>query len=170
MIQKQKLRVPWLLSCNEVVRGSLAHINRRQHGPKAVGHQCCGRRGAASRGVILVQSRGEDPLTPISSTAVLENKGFWEQALQRPWIPVKDASWLVNLDRVLRKVTMWHQLRTLLGLVWILVPTLAASVSFWASMNCGFLIRHQDSLYLSENVMNFKQNQLGKSSSVVLWI
>ena len=38
MIQKQKLRVPWLLPCNEVVRASLmAHINRHQHGPKAVG-------------------------------------------------------------------------------------------------------------------------------------
>ena len=37
-------------------------------------------------------------------------------------------------------------------------------------VNCGFLIRHQDNLYLSENIMNFKQNQLAKSSSVVVGI
>jgi len=132
------------------IRASLvAHINRRQFGLKAMGCQCCGRRGAASRGVILVQRQGEDPLTPICSTAVLKNKGFWEQALQRPWIPVKETSWLGNLDRVLRKVTMWHQLRTLLGLVWILVPTLAASVSLGKFLNLWTVVSSSDTRTIS---------------------
>ena len=58
MIQKQKLRVPWLLSCNEVVQASLVvHINRRQHGPTAVGISVMGGEEQQAEGLFWFRAK-----------------------------------------------------------------------------------------------------------------